>query len=1056
MKGSRSSAKVGQDPITDAENVENVENDMRGQNFDNALDSLCQSSSWSRMLETIQRNTSKRLKEKGYGRYSELTAAEQASFVEREFYEMQQANEPVLQSFGTRLNKAVDDELLRLLYKSNAGEVSHISNVDYLSSICSSSIQSILKSSPPEFATAAKLFLNRSLPPTQRQHVWYASLDLPSVVLDTASYGRLAPSLDVILSRRCYEVLDSYFPDYSTRSMAAACKTAIANFMRAHNVQLPYTSKNFETTDRLLFVLIPVVHALQVGGDRGLALTYRPVEGQAPDPRVVDRLLATIMGPRHLDQIKFKESGAPAGMVAKSLTMSYCMKIIDRIDADYLFHLMELEPLNPIDEKRQALARREEEMASAENGGAAVDSADMDGPQNDHGDDDGDRQAKRNKEATNMDLLDLRSFRKFEGFVNAMLLRGLSGLVSEKTLLFVWDQCFITSFSRMLPVVLAALVMGAKDEIMRLKSLRSAIDSFLAYCQSVDGENLQYLLTVHCKADLMDLFDIEGNYALGLSQDGVLQAIYRKLMPVDADEEALAADPDTIALRDKNAARKAQRKARKSIRKQAGGSSSRKSKSTKGKSEKREGAEAGNDDMEKDAAFVDSGSDSDDSQSTAITRLPRPSELMSLEIIQESASQESLLSDTSRKSTMTENTLTSEVDSQKVPPLKLAAKIGTRQRIATFISKMSPRRASETNDSYDERMQNQAAKVAREGGIAQESPRTGKALSQYFNISPRSGGTEPDSGAGGDKRRGSMFAGLGFGGKSSGSENSDGEAASPRPSRAPRKSIVQMMGSVGSKIGSALSPRRKKSDASEADTDATSSPVVSANTSGMMPTATDDSLSLFPAAEETELEEGNTKGSDEASDRGSDKASDKASAKGSDKGNDKASDKGSDKGNDKASDKGIDKGNDKASDKGNDKASDKGSATEEDSSTSPVPAVISAGLELEASAAAAGTEGQVAGTVAPVGAPAADVTCVPGETMPASTSDATAKLTDVETDTEAVPMPSTEEVAAAANPDADADAGADAGAAPTGADVALVPAEAAGESVPADAAVPSR
>lgn len=1023
MKGSRISAKVGQDPITD---VDNVENDVRGQNFDNALDSLCQSSSWSRMLETIQRNTSKRLKEKGYGRYSELTAAEQASFVEREFYEMQQANEPVLQSFGTRLNKAVDDELLRLLYKSNAGEVSHISNVEYLSSICSSSIQSILKSSPPEFATAAKLFLNRSLPPTQRQHVWYASLDLPSVVLDTASYGRLAPSLDVILSRRCYEVLDSYFPDYSTRSMAAACKTAIANFMRAHNVQLPYTSKNFETTDRLLFVLIPVVHALQVGGDRGLALTYRPVEGQAPDPRVVDRLLATIMGPRHLDQIKFKESGAPAGMVTKSLTMSYCMKILDRIDADYLFHLMELEPLNPIDEKRQALARREEEMALAENGGTVVDSADVG---DDDGDDDGDRRAKRSKEATNMDLLDLKSFRKFEGFVNAMLLRGLSGLVSEKTLLFVWDQCFITSFSRMLPVVLAALVMGAQDEIMRLKSLRSAIDSFLTYCQSVDGENLQYLLTVHCKADLMDLFDIEGNYALGLSQDGVLQAIYRKLMPVDADEEALAADPDTIALRDKNAARKAQRKARKTVRKQAGGSSKRKSKSTKGK--KREGAEAGDDEMEKDAAFVDSGSDSDDSQS-AITRLPRPSELMSLDIIKESASQESLLSDTSRKSTMTENTFTSEVDSEKVPPLKHVAKMGTRQRIATFISKMSPRRASETNDSYDERMQNQAVKVAREGGIAQESPRTGKALSQYFNISPRSGGTEPDSGAGGDKRRGSMFAGLGFGGKSSGSENSDGDAASPRPQRAPRKSIVQMMGSVGSKIGSALSPRRKKSDASEAGTDATSSPVVSANTSGMMPIGTDDSLSLIPAAKETELEEGNSKGSDKASDRGSNQASDKASAKGSDKGSDNASDKGSDK----------------ASDKGSNKASDKGSVTEEYSSTSPVPAVISAGLELEASAAAAGTESQVAGTVAPVGVAAADVTRVPGETMPASMSETTAEPTNVETDTEAVPTPSTEAVAATAD--------ADAGAAPTGTEAALAPAETADETVSADTAAPSR
>jgi len=506
--------------------------------FDDAMVNLCNSEQWTLMLEKIQANTTSKLHEKGYERYSELTSLEQAAFVEREINEMQQRSDPVLSSFGTRLSKEVDDELLRMINDLSTTAGVHPSNAEFLSDVCAKSIQAILKTSPPEFATAAKLFLNRSLPTSQRRFIWYSSLDIANIAPDPSAGGRLAPSLDVILTRRVHEVLDSWFPEISSRSAAGQAKTAIANFMRSHGVPLPYSDKSYESTDRLLFILVPVVRALQRERDRELILTYAPDGDVAKiDRNVLDRVMTAMLGPRHLNQLAVTTGGT--GLVTKSPCLAYTVSLLNKTDEDVWYHLQQLttgggkeEPvLPPITENLEG-----SEFGSSVSGLESI-----------GGDDGGDA-------APVADLLNLSSYRTFESFLNNLLLRGLSGLLPPNTLSYVWDQCFITSFNTMLPVMLTALVMGAAEEMTRLRQVKSAIDSFMTYCKTIDEHGLQLLASQHCKSELMNMFDIEGNYVLGMNQDGVLQAIYRRLMPagdfVDPEEEKKKKEEEELRLKE--------------------------------------------------------------------------------------------------------------------------------------------------------------------------------------------------------------------------------------------------------------------------------------------------------------------------------------------------------------------------------------------------------------------------------------------------------------------------------------------------------------------------
>jgi len=117
----------------------------------------------------------------------------------------------------------------------------------------------------------------------------------------------------------------------------------------------------------------------------------------------------------------------------------------------------------------------------------------------------------------------------FEGFFNEQLIRGLSGLLNLETCIFCWDQGFIKDFGGILPLVLVALVLGNASELKGLTSFNSVIETFTSYCQTITIEQLQSLLSTNFPKELGDFFDITGNYRFKRGDDGILQAMYRRL-----------------------------------------------------------------------------------------------------------------------------------------------------------------------------------------------------------------------------------------------------------------------------------------------------------------------------------------------------------------------------------------------------------------------------------------------------------------------------------------------------------------------------------------------
>jgi len=119
----------------------------------------------------------------------------------------------------------------------------------------------------------------------------------------------------------------------------------------------------------------------------------------------------------------------------------------------------------------------------------------------------------------------------FDGFVDAQLMRGLSGLLPLETTLFVWDQCCIAGFYSMLPIILSALVLGCKQEMAGLSSLNNVLDIFVSFCGNVTTLRLQRLCTDLCENDLKNIFCAQGTYRLSVDNEGVLQALYREIVP---------------------------------------------------------------------------------------------------------------------------------------------------------------------------------------------------------------------------------------------------------------------------------------------------------------------------------------------------------------------------------------------------------------------------------------------------------------------------------------------------------------------------------------------
>eukprot|EP00603_Paraphysomonas_imperforata_P000688 CAMPEP_0114444964 /NCGR_PEP_ID=MMETSP0103-20121206/18366_1 /TAXON_ID=37642 ORGANISM="Paraphysomonas imperforata, Strain PA2" /NCGR_SAMPLE_ID=MMETSP0103 /ASSEMBLY_ACC=CAM_ASM_000201 /LENGTH=523 /DNA_ID=CAMNT_0001616535 /DNA_START=273 /DNA_END=1843 /DNA_ORIENTATION=+ len=121
----------------------------------------------------------------------------------------------------------------------------------------------------------------------------------------------------------------------------------------------------------------------------------------------------------------------------------------------------------------------------------------------------------------------------FYDFLNECLLRGLSGLLNLEACQFVWDQCFVVGFAKMLPLITASLVIGCAQELLGIGHEDSVVDSWVSYCHHCSVESVQRLLSTQCASELFDLFDKSSMYALDYNEDDdmLLQVVVDKLHP---------------------------------------------------------------------------------------------------------------------------------------------------------------------------------------------------------------------------------------------------------------------------------------------------------------------------------------------------------------------------------------------------------------------------------------------------------------------------------------------------------------------------------------------
>ena len=243
--------------------------------------------SWEPLLESLHTGIRAQLKQLAVGkRFSELTVGEQAALVERSFYETQQneVDAERVARFSQRLGRAVDDELLAFLQgAAQAGGAAlpslgereaqgglrlseHVSNADQMLEVFAKTVLEMLDASPPEMASTLRLFLNRPLPECLRGSIWLSaltkriepqknrrgSMSQPAAPAHATQQlqpppglqvvvGKLAPSLDVLLARRCHAMLDACFGELSSRANASFLKQVVSTFMRMLGLKVGHT-----------------------------------------------------------------------------------------------------------------------------------------------------------------------------------------------------------------------------------------------------------------------------------------------------------------------------------------------------------------------------------------------------------------------------------------------------------------------------------------------------------------------------------------------------------------------------------------------------------------------------------------------------------------------------------------------------------------------------------------------------------------------------------------------------------------------------------------------
>jgi len=110
-----------------------------------AMDQACDSSAWKNLLENVYLSVRNKCKTQGLAGFADLTQAEQAALIEREFYDMQQSKDTMLVGFSDLLNSSIDDHIVEHLTRSGG---KFKANVDYLSEVCAETVEGIHSPEP--------------------------------------------------------------------------------------------------------------------------------------------------------------------------------------------------------------------------------------------------------------------------------------------------------------------------------------------------------------------------------------------------------------------------------------------------------------------------------------------------------------------------------------------------------------------------------------------------------------------------------------------------------------------------------------------------------------------------------------------------------------------------------------------------------------------------------------------------------------------------------------------------------------------------------------------
>ena len=417
-----------------------------------------------------------------------MNRIEQSTLLEREVSDLQLSDATTLVDFIKHLNNSIDKSLTEVLNTTDNAEIAKNDPAFQLNKLCISIVETLLKRFPPEMATTAKLFLNRPFPMYLRKGIWLRYLLVDSIELDRVP-SRMAPSTDVLISRRILTLLENHLPSFSSRTNAAVIKNIISSFMRSHSLPLPDHEENLGIIDTLFFVLSPLTSTFNGQIHEGNyihGIVEKQYCGRFDDDVHCDRLcekaLNSVTSNCHLGLLN--ESGV---FVLKSPFLVFTYTLLEQ--------------------KNRDLTKK---LSSFYGGPGSNYSVSVFG--------------------------NLGGDIKFDDAINGCLLRGFSGLLPHETVLYVWEQGFIGKFDAMLPAVCCALLLGIQDEMMSVTQFSVALDIFQSYCSTVSVDKLQKLMTKYCAFEMNEIYEIQGGLIFGLNEEGVLHAMYPKLFASGLNE----------------------------------------------------------------------------------------------------------------------------------------------------------------------------------------------------------------------------------------------------------------------------------------------------------------------------------------------------------------------------------------------------------------------------------------------------------------------------------------------------------------------------------------